>query len=229
MTQVAPVLERPRSLTDLVTEHLRDWIITGEMPLGSRLSEVKIAKALNVSRTPVREAINRLETEGLLHVEAQRGSFVFNIAPGELGKLCDARFCLEEAALTAAIGQNPQALFATLSACVAEMTAARAAGEDSRYLALDAAFHLKIIEGAENVFMTEAYNTMAPRMSALRHRMGRHPDHMAKSFREHEDLCAAVGARDLPRALRILHSHIDRKEGNYWRAAERGELDPPAA
>ena len=115
MTQPAPRLERPRSLTDLVTEHLRRWIITGEMELGSKLSEAKIARELDVSRTPVREAINRLEIEGLLNVEAQRGSFVFALSPGELGKLCDARICLEAAALKTGIQSSSEALHATLS------------------------------------------------------------------------------------------------------------------
>lgn len=214
-------IERPRTLTDLVTERLRDWIITGDMELGSRLSEVTVAKALKVSRTPVREAVNRLEIEGLLRVEPQRGSFVFDIAPGELGKLCDARLCLEEAALTTAIAGDHLSLFKELSTCIQAMKDARAQGDATLYLGLDAEFHDKLVAGSDNKFMVEAYTTMAPRMSALRHRLGRHPDHMAKSFVDHLDLCAAVGDKDLTSAVAILRSHIDRKEGNYWREADQ--------
>lgn len=221
MTQPAPRLERPRSLTDLVTEHLRRWIITGEMELGSKLSEAKIARELDVSRTPVREAINRLEIEGLLNVEAQRGSFVFTLSPGELGKLCDARICLEAAALTTGIQSSSEALHAALSDILHQMDEARAANDDTRYIDLDAEFHLRIISAADNTFMTEAYNTMAPRMSALRHRLGRHPVHMEKSYREHCALLEAIRDKNLERALQILRSHIDRKEGNYWSEGEQ--------
>ncbi len=223
MKDSVPKLERPKSLTDLVTEHLRNWIITGEMSLGSRLSEVKIARALNVSRTPVREATNRLEIEGLLKIEPQRGSFVFSMDQNELSKLCDARLCLEAGALSTGITQNNEWLFQALSDCLQEMAEAMEAGDVTRYLNLDAEFHHKIIEGAENNFMTEAYNTIAPRMSALRHRIGRHPDQLTKSFSEHKVLCEAVGIKELNLALEILHGHIDRKtEGNYWRDGNQG-------
>ena len=73
------LLERPRSLTDLVAEELRLGIINGQIELGSNLSEARIANDLGVSRTPVREALNKLETDGLLIVEPQRGSRVFSL------------------------------------------------------------------------------------------------------------------------------------------------------
>ena len=117
---------RPKSLTELVSETLREWIISGDLDLGSQLSEARIATELKVSRTPVREAINRLEMEGLLVVEPQRGSFVFSLEPPELAKLCDARLCLESAAMIAAIDTNAATLAKRLSACVDEMTEARA-------------------------------------------------------------------------------------------------------
>ena len=217
----APRIERPPSLTELVTTRLRDWIVTGEMELGARLSEVKIAKALNVSRTPVREAVNRLESEGLLRVEAQRGSFVFNLGPAELRKLCDARIALETAAMRTAIAENRAALHGALARICDAMAAARDAGDDRGYLGLDAAFHLALIDGADNVFLHEAYQTMAPRMAALRYRMGAHPDHMAKSFREHGQIRDAVAAGDAEGAIAILHAHIGDKEGSYWRDASR--------
>ena len=78
-----PSFNRPKSLTELVTENLKERIVSGELDLGSQLSEARIAKELDVSRTPVREAINRLEMEGLLVIEPQRGSFVFNLETDE--------------------------------------------------------------------------------------------------------------------------------------------------
>ena len=121
-------IPRPKSLTELVSEALRDWIISGDLDLGSQLSEARIASELQVSRTPVREAINRLEMEGLLVVEPQRGSFVFSLEPKELAKLCDARLCLESAALSSAIASNAEKLAERLKHCVEEMAAAREKG-----------------------------------------------------------------------------------------------------
>lgn len=212
-------IARPKSLTELVTESLRARIIAGEFELGSQLSEARLAKDLQVSRTPVREAVNRLEMEGLLTVEPQRGSFVFNLEPSELAKLCDARTCLETAALTDAIELNAGGLSEALSDCVQRMKEARAAGDDTRYLALDTEFHQLFFDYAENRFMNDAYQTIAQKMAALRNRLGRHADHMAKSFAEHRSIAQSVGAQDAEQALSTLRMHIDRKEGSYWNFA----------
>ncbi len=215
---------RPKSLTELVTENLRERIVAGDFELGEQLSEARIAKDLQVSRTPVREAINRLEMEGLLVVEPQRGSFVFNLEPNELAKLCDARVCLESTALTQAILERPGNLHEALSACVRRMTEAREAGDDAEYLAQDTIFHQSLFDCADNRFLNEAYQTIALKMAAIRNRLGRHPDHMAKSFREHGEMVEAVKDRDTDKALKILKSHIDRKEGSYWIEATEGKL-----
>lgn len=210
---------RPKSLTELVSETLREWIISGDLELGSQLSEARIAAQLEVSRTPVREAVNRLEMEGLLVVEPQRGSFVFSLEPKELVKLCDARLCLESAALTAAIASNADRLAQRLSACVDAMTRAREADDVAQYLRLDTEFHQILLDESDNRFLKDAYQTIAQKMSALRNRLGRHPDHMAKSYREHIEMCDAVAARDTETALTILRNHIGQNEGSYWKMA----------
>ncbi len=211
--------ERPKSLTELVSETLRDWIISGDLELGSQLSEARIASEMQVSRTPVREAINRLEMEGLLIVEPQRGSFVFSLEPTELAKLCDARLCLESAAMIAAIRHDPDRLAQQLGECVDKMTAARAADDVPTYLQLDSRFHQILLDESDNRFLNDAYQTIAQKMSALRNRLGRHPDHMAKSYREHIEMRDAVAARDTDKALAILRDHVGQNEGSYWKMA----------
>ncbi|MEM9394556.1 MAG: GntR family transcriptional regulator [Pseudomonadota bacterium] len=212
-------ISRPKSLTELVTESLRARIIAGDFDLGSQLSEARLAKDLQVSRTPVREAVNRLEMEGLLSVEPQRGSFVFNLDPDELAKLCDARTCLETTALADAIDADAMGLHKALSACVSKMEEARKAGDDSGYLALDTEFHQLFFDFADNRFLNDAYQTIAQKMAALRNRLGRHPDHMAKSYAEHQSIAESVSTGDKTEALATLRMHIDRKEGSYWNVA----------
>lgn len=210
---------RPKSLTELVAENLRDRIISGELELGSQLSEARIAKELNVSRTPVREAINRLEMEGLLEVEPQRGSFIFNLDASELAKLCDARVALETKALTVAIKECSDKLHSVLTKCTERMTSARAAEDVNKYLAEDTIFHQLLFDCADNKFLNDAYQTIATKMAAIRNRLGRHPEHMAKSYAEHLQLVDAVKVSDTETALNILRLHIDRKEGSYWSEA----------
>lgn len=213
------LLDRPKSLTELVTSDLRKRIVGGEFDLGSQLSEARIAKDLGVSRTPVREAINRLEMEGLLVVEPQRGSFVFNLEPEELAKLCDARTCLEVEAFKQAFVAQPAALADALDASVGVMKEARSSGDDAAYLAQDTAFHQCFFDHADNRFLNDAYQTVSLKVAALRNRLGRHPDHMEKSYRDHILISKIVRERDADRALALLVSHIDRKEGSYWNIA----------
>ncbi|OCW58390.1 hypothetical protein AWJ14_13765 [Hoeflea olei] len=214
-------MERPKSLTELVTGTIRDWIVSGRLDLGEHISEVRVATELGVSRTPVREAMNRLEMEGLLKVEPQKGTFVFCLAPEEVAKLCDARVCLETAALKEAIRTNSGLLLERLRSCTAKMTIARENDDVSGYLALDTEFHQHFFDCSGNRFLDDAYQAIAQKMASLRNRLGRHPDHMAKSFREHIEIADAVGKSDTDTALAILRMHIDRKEGSYWNVATK--------
>jgi DNA-binding GntR family transcriptional regulator len=207
----------------LVTENLRNLIISGDLELGEKLSELRISKELEVSRTPVREAMNRLEMEGLLTVEPQRGSFIFNLEPEELAKLCDARVCLETTAVREAMRVNPEEFHQALSKCVEGMTQARKAGDDNAYLSLDTEFHQLFFDYSENRFLDDAYQSIAPKMAALRNRLGRHPEHMRKSYEEHIAMVDAVGRQDEIAVLEVLKTHIDRKEGSYWKEAAESE------
>lgn len=219
-------IERPRSLTELVTSQIRDWIVEGRYELGGLLSEAKLSKELDVSRTPVREAINRLEIEGLVQTKPQRGTFVFSLEPEELAKICDVRVCLEKTALKSAFENSRFKLIESLQECINRMTAARQLNDDLEYLRQDARFHYLFFECSENRFLTDAYQTIALKMAALRNRLGKHPDHMSKSYREHVEILETLSAGNLSRAEEILEYHIGRKEGSYWTIAQ---LDAPAA
>ncbi len=209
-------IERPKSLTGLVTDALRQEIVAGDLAPGAALSEVKIATRLEVSRTPVREAFQRLELEGLVHTEPQRGTFVFTLGQKELTDICDLRVCLESMALKRALERDPEGLTAGLAEVVEEMTQARAAGDDRRYLQLDTLFHQVFFDHTDNAFLNEAYQTIAAKMAALRNRLGAHADHMTKSFAEHRRIAELVAAGQLKEATAVLTAHIGRKEGSYW-------------
>ena len=80
--------ERPPSLGALVTDHVRNMIIRGELALGEAISERGISALLNVSKTPVREALTRLKHEGLVIIKPQSGAQVFTLSAREVGSRC---------------------------------------------------------------------------------------------------------------------------------------------
>lgn len=209
-------IERPRSLTELVSDALRREIVEGALELGEMLSESRIARRLEVSRTPVREAFARLEREGLVRTEPQRGTFVFTLSAKQLTDICHVRVVLETAALRQSTERARTALAETLEATVAEMAALRRSGDDAGYLRLDARFHDELFLHTDNAFLHDAYQTISAKMAALRNRLGAHADHMAKSFREHRDIARLVREGAIDEAEAVLVAHIGRKEGSYW-------------
>ncbi len=217
-------LTRPALLVDEVVRAIRDMIVEGRVLPGERLSENVLAAELGVSTTPVREAIALLRREGLVTVQPQSGTYVFELQPGELNQLCELRFALEPAAVQLALDKPGSKLGDELAAIVEKMERAQAEKRTKDYLALDTAFHDAIIAASGNPYITNAYALIGAKMAALRNRLGDDPHHMEKSMREHVEIVSAIREKDLSRAANILVRHIARKEGSYWE-----HLDPDQA
>ena len=209
-------IERPRSLADIVTDRLRADIVEGRYELGQTLRETALAHDLGVSRTPIREALTRLEMEGLVVVEPPRGASVFRPSRQELEDICDLRVCLESSALRYAVERDRRGISGALADIVEAMQQRREQTDTAGYLRLDTAFHAAFFQHCRNPYLSDAYQTIAAKMAAMRHRLGDHDDHMAKSFDEHRQIAEAVAAGEIDRALKILEGHIGRKEGSYW-------------
>ena len=167
-----PVIERPESLTAVVLRHLREGIVNGDIALGQPLYERKLAEELGVSKTPVREALAQLRMEGLVHVLPQKGAFVFSLSASEVEQICELRETLENAALDYALTRNPKSLIGAVSAAVATMDAAKAAGMELQFQDLDelAEFALAGIRKRDFVIMIgleEAEHTLMDRAKRI--------------------------------------------------------------
>jgi DNA-binding GntR family transcriptional regulator len=207
---------RSESLTKWTTDTLRRMIVEGVLNLGQALSESKVARMLNVSRTPVREAFAHLEIEGLVFSEPQRSTRVFLLGPRDVDDICNVRCCLEKMALALAMKQDRQTLFSLLSGAARRMNQAIDIGDISEYLRVDMAFHQAVFDCADNVFLNDAYQTIATKMAALRTRLATRPDYLRKGLGEHWRLCELVQAGDLDSALAVLEEHVSRKEDSFW-------------
>jgi DNA-binding GntR family transcriptional regulator len=207
---------RSDSLTKRTTDTLRQMIVEGVLNLGQPLSESKVARLLGVSRTPVREAFAHLEIEGLVFSEPQRSTRVFLLGPRDVDHICDVRCCLEKMALALAMKGDRDQLFSLLSAAAGSMTKAIRAGDIAEYLRLDRRFHQAVFDAADNVFLNDAYQTIATKMAALRTRLATRPDYLRKGHGEHLRLCELVRSGDLDAALNVLEEHVSRKENSFW-------------
>ena len=207
---------RSGSLTKWTTDTLRQMIVDGVLNLGETLSESRVARLLDVSRTPVREAFARLEIEGLVFSEPQRSTRVFLLGPRDVDHICDVRCGLEKMALAIAMREAREDLYARLLEAAKRMSQAMEAGDIPEYLRVDIAFHQAVFDCAGNVFLNDAYQTIATKMAALRSRLATRPDYLRKGLGEHWRLCELVKSGDLDAALGVLEEHVSRKEDSFW-------------
>ncbi len=199
----------PQSLMELTADRIRDAIIRGELPLGSKVSEQKLADMLQVSRSPVREALALLQIEGLIRVLPKRGSFVFTPDEKAVGDLCDHRAVLEAACLAFAIDRNPIALEGGLRQGIDQMQRAIAKGDSLAYSAGDMRFHRAIVDCSENRSIARVYGTTLGPLMALRTQLFTAMNaHLDRSMAEHAALLAAVEQRDVTGAQRIIKEHV---------------------
>jgi DNA-binding GntR family transcriptional regulator len=208
-------LERPRSLTALVLDRLRQGIVCGDVGLGEQLSESALAGQLGVSKTPVREALQQLRNEGLVRIVPHTGTFVFSMSAREVRELCELRLTLERAALSFAVERNREALLAALRAIAANMDDAHGRGEIRRYLELDTAYHAEFFAKCGNSYMAQAYDNLAGRIAALRTHLAARPSHTKLSLAEHRVMIDAIARGDPDVLFALLDQHIERTRQSY--------------
>jgi DNA-binding GntR family transcriptional regulator len=214
---VAPVypLKRHRTLTEQAADAIRARIISGEFPLGAALSEITIAAELGVSKTPVREAFLQLKNEGLVDIQPQRGTFVFQMTGEQVRQLSAFRGILELEALRLAMIDDPRGLAVALGNVVARMDQAAAADDPARYRLLDNELHHLIIAASGNPFIETAYAGIAFRVQTLRNLRKLQPPHDCRSLDEHRRIADQVTASDREGALAALSEHLHCTLGDY--------------
>lgn len=208
-------IERPPSLVEAVAAQLRDLIVSGELALGQTLSERNLAAAFGVSKTPVREALAQLKTEGLIRIAAQRGATVFTLSGREVADICEWRQTLETVALKLAFERDRERLIEGLAKVVDRMHAARDKGDTKDYLAQDTAYHNVLFQCCGNRLFVETYDLMQAKIAALRTHLSVKPSHTDKSYAEHIQLLDHLRKGDLDAAVACLSVHIDRTRTTY--------------
>jgi DNA-binding GntR family transcriptional regulator len=208
-------IERPESLTESAVKRLRAAIVSGDFELGQPLSERHLAELLEVSKTPVREALTQLKLEGLVRVLPQRGAFVFTLSQREVVEICELRQALEAAALRQAMERNPARFVEALGAVVVKMRKARKRGDEKAYLTEDTNYHLCFFSHCGNAMMQQNYGMFVGKIAALRTHLAHKPQHTELSFREHVAMLEAVSNGDVATALQVLDTHIARTKETY--------------
>ena len=202
-------------LSQQALEQIRARIVDGTLALGEAISETSLAASLQVSKTPVREALQELKREGLVQIFPKRGTFVFEASPELVRELSDFRLVLETAALERAMAQAWGRLVDHLEPIVADMAEAIVSADLPRYRRLDASLHRGIIAHCGNAFLRDAHAAIEFRVQALRTRLSTAAENNDRTMGEHQALIAAIADRDAAGALDILRHHILQTRESY--------------
>ena len=149
------------SLTRSAFERIRDAIVSGRLEFGEHFSETQIAKALGMSKAPVRAAFMELRDKGLVTIVPQSGTYVFSPTEEDVRTLSHFRGLLENEAVREAIKRNPASLLAKLDEAIFRMKRAMAAQDWEMYRKADSFYHLAFLEECDNRYLLNAYHLAA--------------------------------------------------------------------
>lgn len=198
------------SIQGRVIAEMRRRIIAGEIQPGVNLSELALADEFGVSRTPVREALKQLQTEGLIEIRPRVGTFVTSPSRREITELFEMKELLEGAAarLLAQRGRVPEVARLEQNLSEADMAVAR--DDRDRYAELVQEFHDLLITGADNSKLEAHYRTLMnqlayPRLVATSLRQ---PGRPLQSDREHHHVLELIIDKDGDSAERVMREHV---------------------
>ncbi|MDR7419296.1 MAG: GntR family transcriptional regulator [Armatimonadota bacterium] len=187
---------------------LREAILTGQIEMGTRINELELATAWNVSRTPIRDALRRLEAEGLVQAVPGRGVVVPVLSLADVDELYEIREVLEaRAARRAATAAGPE-LQARLNGLIRAFGATLKAADVDRMIAIDDDIHAAVAAASGNTRLERAIAAARAQVHPITQRGFRVRGRAAKSLREMAKLVAAIRARDAVRAEAAMREHL---------------------
>ncbi len=199
-----------QSLTDRLYQHIKSQIVSNQYKPGERLQEQDIAKSLDVSRTPVREALGRLGAEGLVTVIPRMGVFVTNPCNKDIQDIYEVRECLEILASQLAIGQMSEEGIQKLEEIHRDFGTAFSKKEISNCFEFDRKFHEQLIELSGNTKLVEIYKHLGANIQVTRWMHCAHQKEQALTFKEHANILDALRKRDAETTGKLLSAHIQR-------------------
>lgn len=205
-------LQRSQLLHEQTYEMLRTAILSGELAAGSRLIETQLAEQLQVSRTPVREALRLLQRDHLVTVDTQGAMRVALLSIEDAIQLYDCRIALEQLSISAACRMATPEQIEQIEATLqqAERAIANPAHSLTPYqlLHLDYQFHRLLAESSSNTWLVQILDQVFDKMSLLRLRTIEHNPNVLEIRGEHRRILEAVRKRDALAAMQAIQYHL---------------------
>lgn len=215
-------------LRDVVFNTLRRAILTGQLKPGERLMEVHLANKLGVSRTPIREAIRKLELEGLVVMIPRRGAEVAQISEKSLQDVLEVRRALDEFIVELATSRITKEQLNRLKEAASEFETATKDQDTATIAKADVAFHDIIMEATGNLRLKQLVNNLAEQMYRYRFVYLKDNSIHPQLVKEHKDIYQAISQKDTEAAKKAARIHIDNQEKsiiNHIRTENGGDIN----
>ena len=208
----AEIIAIPRAaLHEQAAHRLRQMLVENRIPPGAKLNERELSEVLNVSRTPLREAIKMLAAEGLVELLPNRGAIAVELTEADVLNTFEVMAGLEAQSGELAALRVTDDELQEIKAMHYDMLAAYTRRDLPAYYRLNSAIHSAINTAAKNPVLTATYKQVNTRLQALRFRSNQDGDKWKAAVKEHEQMINALSARD-PVAMRtVLMSHLINK------------------
>ncbi|MFC4034241.1 GntR family transcriptional regulator [Streptomyces polygonati] len=199
--------------------HVKAGVLDRSYEGGTLLTEGDLAEAVGVSRTPVREALLRLEAEGLLKLYPKKGALVLPVSAQEIADVVETRLLVEQHAVAKVVGAVPARLIDRLEESLAEQRGHAATGDLAAFAAADRSFHAEIVRAAGNRILAHLYDQLRDRQLRMGvATMHAEPSRVAKNIAEHTEILEALRGGAALTAAEIVDRHV-----SWVKTLARGE------
>jgi DNA-binding GntR family transcriptional regulator len=197
------------STAGIIARQLRDAIMTGALPPGTQLGETELASRFQVSRGPLREAMQRLVSEGLLRSERHRGLFVIDLEPGDVFDIYSARWAIERAAAFQIMKGDREAAAAALDITVKAMAEAADGDDPTALSAADLHFHETLISASGSKRLVRMASTLLIETRMCLAALQSTYQRVEERVNEHNQIIEAIRGGDLDTVLSLLEAHME--------------------
>ena len=199
-------------LRDVVFKKLRRAILLEELKAGERLTEIRLADRLGVSRTPIREAMRKLELEGLVVMVPRRGAVVAKISEKNLRDVLEIRRVLDMLCARLACERMSEEAKEKLNTACQDFEEAVKSGDLRDVAQKDVALHNIIIGATGNLTLQQMLDNLAEQMYRYRVKYLKDDSQYQTLSREHRAICKSIMSGDQETAVRLAKEHIDNQE-----------------
>ncbi len=199
-------------LRDIVSNTLREGILTGELKPGERLMEIHLAKKLDVSRTPIREAIRMLELEGLVTMIPRKGAEVAKISEEDIRDVLEVRKALDSLAVKLACERITGEEKEGIKKAEEEFEKSILTKDAKTIAKADVEFHDRILIASKNRRLSQMVNNLADRIYRYRFEYIKDDSNHKRLAEEHRAIMESIFSGDEEKAMERVSTHIDNQE-----------------